>query len=239
MLNTLKTKILEKLEEEKITTKDLDRLLGRPFGYTLWMLENNDIKRFPFNDEDPLAQFLNLTEKEITLLNGRGAGEKTNEYISSLSSRFYSEAKAHANDGWKSMPGRLAVYLRSCDKPGAVRDTEVVQIKNNEYEIEPVNHRTEQFYTAGPVYMRKLGKEFLVYLTKSVAKKIDDDTYEETHDELFGIYLIDRMGHLIDYLEIESDYAFVLGLYKKYLELSELYDIMQYSFDDDIYYGSN
>lgn len=236
MLNKLKTKILEKLGEKKMTAKGLDILLNRPEGYTLWMLENNDIRRFPYNDEDPLAHFLGLTEKEISLLNGRDAGEKTNKYISTLSSYLYSDAKTHGNEGWESLPGKLAVYLRSCDMPGAVRDTEVSPIENEEYEIEPANHRTDQFYTAGPVYRKKLGEEFFVYLTKSIAEKIDEDTYEESNSELFGIYLIDKKGHLVDYIEVESDYAFVLGLYKKYLELSELYDIMHLSFDDDDYY---
>lgn len=236
MLNNLKSRILENLVEKKITAKELDKILGRPEGYTLWMLENNDIRRFPFNDEDVLAKFLGVSTKEITNLNGHDAYEKNNTFITSLTSSIYTEAKERGIDCWESLPGKLSIYLRSCDMPGDIRDTEICPIDGEEYEVIPANHRSELYYTAGPVYRKKISDELSVLVTKAFGEKIDVETFEVTNPSLFGIYLVDSSGHLIDYIEVESEFAFVLKQYQSYLQLSELYDILHDTFEDESYY---
>lgn len=236
MLNNLKSKIITTLLKKDIASEELDMMLGRNSGYTLWMLENNDIRRFPFNDEDVLAKFLGVSTKEVTNLNGHDAYEKNNTYITSLTSSIYNEVKEHGTDKWESLPGKLSVYLRSCDMPGDVRDTEVCPIENEEYEVIPATHRTILYYSAGPVYRTKLSEELFVLITKAYGEKINEDTFEITNPVLCSMYLTDNHGHLIDYIETDSDFAFILKMYKSYLELSELYDILKDSFDDEDYY---
>lgn len=236
MLNNLKSRILANLVEKKITAKELDSLLKRPEGYTLWMIENGDIRRFPFNDEDNLAKFLGISTKKITELNGHDAYEKNNTYITSLTSSIYNEVKEHGTDKWESLTGKLSVYLRSCDMPGDVRDTEVVPIDGEEYEVIPATHRTILYYSAGPVYRKRISEDFSVLVTKSYGEKIDAETFELTTPILCGIYLTDTKGHLVDYIEVDSEFAFVLKQYQTYLELSELYAILHSDFDDEDYY---
>ncbi len=236
MLNNLKSEILKQLMEKKMTAKELDSLLKRPEGYTLWMIENGDIRRYPFNDEDNLAKFLGISTKKITELNGHDAYEKNNEYITTLTSSMYNEVKVNGVVGWESLPGKLSIYLRSCDFPGDVRDTEVCPIENEEYEVIPANHRTLLYYSAGPVYRKRISEDFSVLITKSFGEKIDAETFELTNPILCSIYLTDAKGHLIDYIEVNSEFAFVLKQYQSYLQLSELYDILHDDFDDEDYY---
>lgn len=237
MLNNLKTLILTKLEERNIKSEVLDKMLRKPRGYSLWMIENSDITRFPFNDEAVLAFFLGMSIMQISKLSGKDAYEKNNKYIRTLTTTLYEEVKETDIQEWESHEGKLSIYLRSCDLPGNVRDTEIRRIEGEEYEIEPATDHSVQYYAAGPVYIKKVSDEFTVLITKSYAEKMDEETLEIAHPMLCGIYLTDNEGHLVDYLEVESESAFSLRLHKSYVELSKLYDILHEFFGDEDYYS--